>query len=371
MSAGRCILSVNAGSSSLKLALFDADSPGRIAGETFGGLDADERRRDDVLRGIGEWTERHAGGRGIVAAGHRVVHGGTAYSAPVAVDDAVLAELEALVPLAPLHQPHSIAPIRALRASHPSLPQVACFDTAFHRGRPSSVERYALPRALFDAGIRRYGFHGLSYEFVSGRLREVAPELAGGRVVIAHLGAGASLCAIRDGRCVDTTMGFSTLDGLVMNTRCGSLDPGVVVHLLRDGTRSLADVEDILYRDSGLLGVSGLSADMRELLASDLPAAREAVDCFVLGVARCLGSLVAVLGGLDALVFTAGIGEHSAEIRARVCRASAWTGLLPDDASNAAGGPCISASGSRVSAWVIPTDEEAMIAAHVRRLVRR
>jgi acetate kinase len=378
----RAILSVNAGSSSLKLALFDADTLEPLARGAFDGLAAGAKP-DAVVAAIGTWAEREAGGATLVAASHRVVHGGAAYAHPVLVSRAVLHDLEALVPLAPLHQPASLAPIRALSHLHPFLKQVACFDTAFHRGRPSSVERYALPSALFDEGIRRYGFHGLSYEYVAWKLREVAPEAAAGRVVALHLGNGASLCAMKDGKCVDTTMGFSTLDGLAMGTRCGALDPGVVFHLLREG-RSVADVERLLYRESGLLGVSGIDGDLRVLLASAEPSAREAVDVFVWSIVRSLGAMTAMLGGLDALVFTAGIGEHSPEIRGRVARAMGWTGLVLDDAANAApttGAPTtgtsttgtsttrLSAPASPVSAWVVPTDEAAMLARHARAVL--
>lgn len=363
----RAILAVNAGSSSLKLALFDADTLEPLARESFDRIGSGSAR-DAVFESIGAWAEREAAGATLVAASHRVVHGGAEHSHPVVVSRALLQQLEALVPLAPLHQPASLAPIRVLSHLHPFLKQVACFDTAFHRGRPSAVERYALPAALFDRGIRRYGFHGLSYESVSTRLRELAPEAAAGRVVVLHLGSGASLCAMKDGACVDTTMGFSTLDGLAMGTRCGALDPGVILHLLREG-RTAAEIERMLYHESGLAGVSGIGADLRELMASAEPLAREAVDVFVWSIVRNLGAMAAMLGGLDALVFTAGIGEHSAEIRARVARAMAWTGLEVDEAANAAGGPLLSKDGSRVSAWVVPTDEEAMLARHARALL--
>jgi acetate kinase len=366
--AARTLLAVNAGSSSVKLALFDADTGALLARERFEGI-GDARRREEVLAGIGEWAGRRGAGASLAAASHRVVHGGAAYAAPVVVTAEVLRDLDDLAALAPLHQAPSLAPIRALRKAFPSLVQVACFDTAFHRGRASAVERYALPAALFEQGIRRYGFHGLSYEYVAGRLREISPHAAQGRTIVAHLGSGASLCAMRDGRSVDTTMGFSTLDGLVMGTRCGSLDPGVVLHLLRDGRRSVAEVERLLYHESGLLGLSGISADVRDLLASEDAAAREALDCFVLAIARAAGALTSTLGGLDAFVFTAGIGEHSAEIRARVAAALAWTGLELDGAANAAGAVRLSTPASRVSAWRIETDEEAMLAAHATRLL--
>lgn len=367
MPTPRCILAVNAGSSSLKLALLDAETLEPLARTVFEGLDRNARP-EAALDRIAPWVEQYADGAMLLAASHRVVHGGPSYSKPVLVSRAVLEDLETLVPLAPLHQPASLAPIRVLSRQRPFLKQVACFDTAFHRGRPSSVERYGLPSRLFDEGLRRYGFHGLSYESVLAKFRRLAPDAASGRVVVAHLGSGASLCAIRNGLCVDTTMGFSTLDGVVMGTRCGALDPGAILHLLREGA-SVDELERLLYRESGLLGVSGLSPDVRDLLASSTPDAREALDCFVWSIVRALGSMIAMLGGLDALVFTAGIGENSAWVRSRVAGAFEWTGLDLDKEANEAGGPCLSRAGSRACAWTIPTDEEGMLAVHAKALL--
>jgi acetate kinase len=288
-----------------------------------------------------------------------VVHGGARFTAPVAVDDQVMRGLEALVPLAPLHQPHAIEAIRAAQALFPGVVQVACFDTAFHHDAPALSKLYGLPRRLRD--IRAYGFHGLSYEYIAGQL---PAEIAQGRVVVAHLGSGASLCAMRGGRSVATTMGFTALDGLLMGTRPGTLDPGAVTYLLRQEGMSAEAVEHMLYEESGLLGVSERSGDMRELQASDDPRAKEAVDLFVYRLGRELGSMAAALGGLDGLVFTAGIGENDADVRARVCRDAAWLGIVLDEAANRRGGPRISGEGG-ASAWVVPTDENAAIARHV------
>jgi acetate kinase len=308
------------------------------------------------------WLEpRLAGGR-LLAVGHRVVHGGAGHAAPVRIDAQVMAALAALVPLAPLHQPHNLAPIRVLATARPGLPQVACFDTAFHRSQPIEAELFGLPRAYFEAGVRRYGFHGLSYESIAGQLAQVAPEAAAGRTVVAHLGSGVSMCALQGGRSIATTMGFTALDGCPMGTRTGSLDPGVVLWLMRERGLSADAIESLLYRESGLLGLSGVSADMRVLQASDAPGARLAIDYFTYRLAREVGSLAAALGGLDALVFTAGIGEHQPAIRAAVAARCRWLGLELDEAANAQGGPRISRAASRVSAWRIPTDEERVIA---------
>ena len=295
-------------------------------------------------------------------------HGGLKYLEPVRIDAGVLAELERLIPLVPLHQPYNLAPIKALRERRPEMPQVACFDTAFHRTQPAVAQAFALPRAYTEKGIRRYGFHGISYEYIASVLPQYDARAAGGRVVVAHLGNGSSLCALRNGRSVATTMGFSSLDGLPMGTRCGSLDPGVILLFLDHLHMDARAIEAMLYKESGLLGVSGISSDMRTLLASSDPRAAEAVDLYVYRIGRELGSLAAALGGLDALVFTAGIGENSAAIRARVCRDAAWLGVELDEAANEAGGPRISRSDSRVAAWVIPTNEELMIARHTDRL---
>jgi acetate kinase len=292
-----------------------------------------------------------------------VVHGGSTYATPVRIDAGVIAELTRLIPLAPLHQPHNLAAIAAFSKLHPNLPQVACFDTSFHHTQSKVATAFALPREFSAAGSRRYGFHGISYEYIASVLPHVlGPDTAEHRIVVAHLGSGASLCAMHARKSVATTMGFTALDGLVMGRRCGTIDPGVVLYLLQEKGMSAAAVSDLLYKESGLLGVSGISDDMRELLASNDTRAKEAIDLFVYRIARELGSLVAALGGLDALVFAAGIGEHAAEIRRRVCVEAAWLGIKIDDKANASGGPCI--SDSHVSSWVVPTDEDLMIARH-------
>jgi acetate kinase len=395
MNANRSILVVNAGSSSLKFSLFRvdaADALNAVAHGQIGGIGTRPRlvahdaagatlaERDfgadevggvpDAIEQTGAWLRENFQNEPLRAVGHRVVHGGADYSRPVRVDDGVFAALERLIPLAPLHQPHNLAAIRAVRETQPQLPQVACFDTAFHRGHPQLADLYALPWKYYEAGIRRYGFHGLSYEYIAAMLPQAAPALADGRVIVAHLGSGASLCALRAGRSVDSTMGFSPLDGVPMGTRPGALDPGVILHLVNQFDMPGPELETLLYRQSGLLGLSGISNDMRVLLESREPRARLAVDYFVHHTARQIGALAAVLGGVDGLVFTAGIGEHSVEIRARLMQACAWLGLTPDGEANRNGGPCVSASGSRVSAWVIPTDEERMIARHTWTLVK-
>ncbi len=305
----------------------------------------------------------------LAGVGHRVVHGGPDYARPVRIDRAVLAALEKYVPLAPLHQPHNLAPIRALLQRSPALPQVACFDTAFHHGQPPVAQAFALPRSITDRGVRRYGFHGLSYEYIAHALPQYDNGAARGKVVVLHLGNGASMCAIAGGRSVATTMGFSTADGLPMGTRCGDLDPGVMLYLMDELKMDARGLEKLIYQQSGLLGVSNLSSDMRTLEASEEPGARAAIDLFVYRIGREMGSLAAALAGLDALVFSAGIGENSAGIRERVCRDAAWLGVELDAAANASHGPRISTAGSRVSAWVIPTDEELMIARHTRPLL--
>lgn len=381
------ILTLNAGSSSLKFSLFreaGADltrlADGEIEGlgatphliARDGGAVVAERRWESaegptyaaILGELIDWADRHAGGEGLAAVGHRIVHGGARRWRPERIDEALLAELKALCPLAPLHQPHNLAAVEAVRAVHPGLAQVACFDTAFHHGHDAVVERFALPRALEAEGVRRYGFHGLSYEYLAGRMRGLDPELAAGRMIVAHLGSGASLCAIRNGRSIDTTMGFTALDGLMMGSRCGALDPGVVLYLMQTRGLDAAAIEDLLYRRSGLLGVSGISGDMRALLANPQPQAREAVELFVFRIAREIGALTMSLGGLDGLVFTAGIGAHSPEIRALVCARLTWLGARLDPAANARGDGRISAPDSRLAIWATPTDEEAMIARH-------
>jgi acetate kinase len=308
-------------------------------------------------------------GEPLRAVGHRVVHGGADYAQPVLVDDAVFTALEKLIPLAPLHQPHNLEAIRTVRTNQPQLPQVACFDTGFHRSHPQIADLYALPWKYYESGVRRYGFHGLSYEYIASALPKVAPQLANGRVIVAHLGSGASLCALHACKSVDSTMGFSPLDGIPMGTRPGLLDPGVLLHLVNQLGMSGAELEKLLYKESGLKGLSGISNDMRVLLESHEPRAQLAVDYFVHHVAKQIGALAAVLGGLDGLVFTAGIGEHSAELRARIMQACAWLGLKPDANANQRGDSRITEPTSAVSAWVIPTNEELMIARHTYLLL--
>ena len=306
---------------------------------------------------------------GLAGVGHRVVHGGMVYSQPLRIDRAALDDLAQFIPLAPLHQPHNLTPIRLLLERRPDLPQVACFDTAFHRAQPELAQMFALPRELHDEGVRRYGFHGLSYEYIASRLPQLDPKAAQGRTVVLHLGNGASMCALSAGRSMASTMGFTAVDGLPMGTRCGALDPGVILYLMDQRGMDARAIEKLIYNQSGLLGVSGISSDMRTLLASDAPRAALAVDLYVYRIARELGSLAAALGGLDAIVFTGGIGENSAEIRARVCRAAAWLGVALDEAANSGGGARISTAGSATAAWVVPTNEELMIARHTRRVL--
>jgi acetate kinase len=387
------ILALNAGSSSLKFSLFEVgpgraletnargqiesipDAPHFIVQDGNGRVLVDRRLpppRPSYAKLIAEvmdWVESRIGDDRLIGVGHRVVHGGVHHYRPERVTDDLLAALEALTPLAPLHQPHNLAPIRALAQSHPGLAQIACFDTAFHHTMPAVATRFAIPRGYETEGVRRYGFHGLSYEYIAGRLAELAPELARGRVIVAHLGNGASLCALKDGRSIDTTMGFTALDGLVMGTRCGDLDPGVILYLEQQHGLSPKAIETLLYKQSGLLGVSGLSGDMRALQSSDDPRAKDAIELFVFRLAREAGALVASLGGLDGLIFTAGIGEHAPGIRAEVCRLLSWLGVRLDPAANDQNKPVISTSDSRVAAYVIPTDEDWMIARHVLGLV--
>lgn len=305
-------------------------------------------------------------GLNLKGLGHRVVHGGLAYSKPVLVNAKVLHDLEQYIPLAPLHQPHNLTPIRLMLERRPELPQVACFDTAFHRAQPELAQMFALPKELHDAGVRRYGFHGLSYEYIASRLPQLDATASKGRTVVLHLGNGASMCALSGGRSVASTMGFTAVDGLPMGTRCGALDPGVILYLMDQRGMDARAIEKLIYNESGLLGVSGISSDMRELLASEEPRAKLAVDLYVYRIARELGSLAAALGGLDALVFTGGIGENSAEIRERICRDANWLGVQLDDAANLSGGPRISTAASKTTAWVLPTNEELMIARHTR-----
>jgi acetate kinase len=316
----------------------------------------------DFLRGQGAGFE-------LAAVGHRVVHGGMEYAEPVRLDLDVVAVLEKFIALAPLHQPHNLSPIRLLIGRRPDLPQVACFDTAFHSTNPDISRRFAIPRELHDAGVRRYGFHGLSYEYVASVLPARDARAAAGKTIVCHLGNGSSMCALESGRSVASTMGFTAVDGLPMGTRCGAIDPGVLLYLMDQRGMDARAIEKLIYSQSGLLGVSGISSDMRKLLGSDDPRAKLAVDLYVYRIRRELGSLAAALGGLDALVFTAGIGENSAAVRERICRDAAWLGLDLDRAANEKGGPRISAAGSKVTAWVIPTNEELMIARHTRRLL--
>jgi acetate kinase len=384
------VLVLNVGSSSIKFAAYPAgtDAEPVLAG-TIGGIGAAPRldlrggqpdgalgtfAPDDdhaaLIERLVAWLDGALGGRRLLAAGHRIVHGGRDFAGPVVIDDAVLSRLEALVPLAPQHQPNNLAGVRAVARALPLLPQVACFDTAFHRTQPRLAQLFAIPRALTEQGILRYGFHGLSFEHVAHALPRHAGSRAEGRVIVAHLGHGASLCAMAERRSVATSMGFTALDGLVMGKRPGALDPGVVLHLLQQKGMSAREVSELLYDRSGLLGVSGLSSDMRDLLASADPHAREAVDLFVYRALKETGALAAVLGGLDVLVFTAGIGENAPALRARIAAGLAWLGLALDPAANDAGKARISAPGSAVDAYVIPADEERVIARHTMALCR-
>ena len=383
------VLVLNAGSSSIKFSLFpgheqstrqDVICDGECEGigqrvhfaakDGKGSILIDEHlpegeTHEDALAYLLRWLERTYPQAELIAAGHRVVHGGSLYTEPVRIDESVIAELRRLIPLAPLHQPHHLAAIAALSKLHPSLPQIACFDTSFHHTQPEVASVCALPRNLTEEGIRRYGFHGLSYEYIASVLPDViGTAAADGRVVVAHLGNGASMCAMLNRKSVATTMGFTALDGLPMGQRCGNLDPGVVLYLMEEKGMTAQAISDLLYHSSGLLGVSGISSDMRTLLASPDPHAKGAVDLFVYRVYRELGSLAAALGGLDALVFTAGIGEHAAEIRRRVCEQAAWLGFEIDHGANSGSGPKITRKGGKASAWVIPTDEDLMIARH-------
>ncbi len=382
---------VNGGSSSLKFAVYEGEKcilsgqvdgignrPAASArgpdGETIAPPDLGPKSPStpaEVLPALISWGRERLGGRHLAALGHRIVHGGLHYARPERVTSTLLRELEELVPLAPLHQPYNLAPIRVASSVNPDLVQVACFDTAFHRSVTEVAQAFALPRDLHDSGIRRYGFHGLSYEYIASVLPSVAPEIAGGRVVVAHLGNGASLCALRDGISVATTMGFTALDGLPMGTRCGQLDPGVVLHLIQQRGMEPREVEDLLYRRSGMLGMSGVSSDFRDLLASADAQAEFALSVFCYRVAREIGSLAAALAGIDAIVFTAGVGENAAAIRASIGDACEWLGLALDHAANDAHGPRISTAESRLSAYVVRTDENLMIARHVRAVLQR
>ena len=344
------------------------DGQGRVMAEKSWG-DGTQLGHDGAVAHLAAFLQEHGAGYELRAVGHRVVHGGLQHNRPVRLDADVLATLEKLVPLAPLHQPHNLAPIRILFERRPQLPQVACFDTAFHATNSDVARRFAIPAELHDAGVRRYGFHGLSYEYVASVLPSHDERAAAGKVVVCHLGNGSSMCAIEAGHSVASTMGFTALDGLPMGTRCGALDPGVLLYLMDERGMDARAIEKLLYSQSGLLGVSGISSDMRKLLESDDPRAKLAVDLYVYRIRRELGSLAGALGGLDALVFTAGIGENSAAIRERVCCDAAWLGVELDAHANAKGEPRISTPGGRVAAWVIPTNEELMIARHTQRLV--
>jgi acetate kinase len=340
------------------------DAHGAAIADTV--LRGDEADHEAVLARMLDWLHGRDDGVTVRAAGHRIVHGGTAYDRAVRIDDTVLTALDGLVPLAPLHQPHNLAPVRALWSRSPDLPQVACFDTAFHRTQPELAQRFALPADLTAAGVKRYGFHGLSYAYIAQVLPDHLGAAADGRVVVAHLGHGASMCALRNRRSVATTMGFTALDGLPMGTRCGNVDPGVLLYLLQQRGWTAEDVADALYHRSGLYGVSGVSDDMGELLASDDARAEAAVALFCYRASRELGSLAAALGGLDALVFTAGIGEHAPEVRRRIAAQAQWLGVTLDDSANAANAGRISRDDSAVAVHVVPTDEERMIAAETR-----
>jgi len=390
---GDAIGVLNAGSSSIKFSLFAEEggqavlvargqaegiytSPRFVAKDASGDV-LDEKKwpanaafgHDGALEYLMGFLHGRLSHHRLVAVGHRVVHGGRDYVKPVRVDAAAVAALEKYVPLAPLHQPHNLAPIKALLARMPDLPQVACFDTSFHRSQPPVAQAFALPRSITDGGVLRYGFHGLSYEYVASTLHAHSTRAAQGKTVVLHLGNGASMCAMAAGRSVASTMGFTAADGLPMGTRCGSLDPGVVLYLIDSLGMDARAIEKLVYQESGLLGVSGISSDMRVLLESDDPRAKAAIDLFVYRIGRELGSLAAALGGLDAIVFTAGIGENSAYLRARVCESAAWLGLALDAEANERNAPRIGRRDGSVEAWVIPTNEELMIARHTRALV--
>jgi acetate kinase len=387
------VLTLNAGSSSLKFAAFGADNGAlnHLAAGQIEGLGAVPK--GSVKRATGEttpflfdpaagaldhnaamavilgWLKDVGYASGIVAVGHRVVHGGPDLSAPMLIDEAVLATLRKLIPLAPLHQPHNIAGIEAAIRAFPGKPQVACFDTAFHRSHPFVDDTFALPRSYYDEGVRRYGFHGLSYEYITRTLKKLAPQIARGDVIVAHLGNGASMCAIRNGRSISSTMGFTALDGLPMGTRCGQLDPGVLLYLMAEKKMSYEQISDLLYKESGLKGMSGVSQDMRELEASDSPAARDAINYFVARVRRELAGLAATVDGVEGVVFTGGIGENAWRIRKAVLTGMEWMGIEIDDEANELSAQIISAKASPVAVFVIPTDEERMIARHTFEII--
>lgn len=376
------LLTLNAGSSSIKFGLYTAEAePVEVARGLVDSLGPDARLVLEIdekrtVEGLGssdhavgvtailKALEPICSGEGIAGVGHRVVHGGPDLDSPRVIDDALMAEMRALAPLAPLHQPHNLAAVEAARTAFPAAVQVACFDTAFHRGQPWVADTFALPRRYFDAGVRRYGFHGLSYDYIAGVMARDWPDLARGRVIVAHLGNGASICAIHDGRSVASSMGFTALDGLPMGTRCGQIDPGVILYMIGSEGMSVTEVTELLYKNAGLKGLSGLTHDMRDLLASDLKEASQAIDYYVFHLRKEIGALAAVLGGVDALVFTGGVGENAAPIRARAVEGLAFLGLAVETAANDAGGPRIEAG--PVPILVIPTDEERVIARAVR-----
>ncbi|MFZ4538012.1 acetate/propionate family kinase [Propionivibrio sp.] len=389
------ILVINAGSSSIKFSVFlergesldlflggqleglytapkfkAKDAAGTVIGEKQWG-EGQALGHDGAISHLAGYLREQLGEHRLAAVGHRVVHGGLDYAAPVRLTANIVTDLEKMIPLAPLHQPHNLKPICLLLANRPELPQVACFDTAFHRAQPAVAQAFALPAEITERGVRRYGFHGLSYEYIASALPKFDSRAASGRTVILHLGNGASMCAIQSGYSVASTMGFTAVDGLPMGTRCGSLDPGVVLYLMDELKMDTRAIEKLLHQQSGLLGVSGISSDMRTLLDSSDPKAKFAVELFVYRIGRELGSLAGALGGLDALVFTGGIGEHAAPIRERVCRAAAWLGVELNAVANATDGPRISTENSRIPVWVIPTNEELMIARHTRSILNQ
>jgi acetate kinase len=393
MPAPASVLVLNSGSSSIKFGLFDIsaaepvllcsglldehEAKPRLAVKSPAGQVLFEKRREasdtdsgHLFADVLGFIEDHFGKGHLGAVGHRIVHGGPDYSGPVELTEEVTAKLEALTPLAPLHQPRCLAPVRTIRAIQPALAQIACFDTAFHHGLAPPASRFAIPRRFEARGVRRYGFHGLSFEYVTGRLAGIAPELAARRTVIAHLGNGASLCALLDGRSVDTTMGLTPLDGLVMGTRCGTIDPGVLLYLQQHEKMSVDAVQHLLYHESGLLGVSGISSDMRVLLASDEAAAREAIDLFTFRVAQEVAVMANTLGGLECLVFTGGIGEHSPEIRSEIGERLAWLGVQIDPVASDEARERINSGDSAVDIFVIPTNEELTIARHCAAVVQ-
>jgi acetate kinase len=384
---------LNAGSSSIKYSLFliqgkeleltlrgqaegiytqprfvAKDAAGKVQHEKSWG-EGVELGHEGALDYLIPYVREHLGNHNLAAIGHRVVHGGMQYAKPVRMDGRILEALREFVPLAPLHQPHNLSPIELIMERLPAMPQVACFDTAFHRSNPEVAQMFALPAKFHQEGVRRYGFHGLSYEYIASVLSQVDGRAAQGRTVVLHLGNGASMCAIANGRSVASTMGFTAVDGLPMGTRCGSIDPGVILYLMDQRGMDVRAIEKLVYSQSGLLGVSGISSDMRALLASEDPRARTAIDLYAYRIRRELGSLAAALGGLDAIVFTAGIGEHAALIRQRICEDAAWLGVELDAEANTRGGPRISTAASRVQAWVVPTNEELMIARHTRAVI--